>query len=242
MQQHDLLLFISHQFAWNISRLRGTFRKCDYVLDYREWCSAYGLLREQPIRRASVNHTPATPPTVKYKFYPTTCQHFQQYVKLGRAFAAMLPWNIIIRAWLLKLLIKLQSTLSPQRMCCADLSASGWSRRSCRQIWSLWCRRTEERKTKWHLGWVRYVSGIYFRSQNRADCLCGLHKDKTTVIWPVQMLHHRLNVTLIYDFYLDYPCRILAYSKACASAYVCWCSTNCFFRWFSVVVLNLEIS
>lgn len=108
---------------------------CDFMLDniksnvLRIGCSwrlaehCYSYCQIQMKSESIVNHTPA-PSTAEYKLFSAICQQFQQYIKKGRAFTEMLPWNIIIATWVLKLLIKSPSTVYSQCACCADLGAS----------------------------------------------------------------------------------------------------------------------
>lgn len=67
MQQHHLLLFILHQFSWEISRLRATFGNCDYTLDNIDNCVLrMGCLQILKVVRITLQ----IPPTAEYKLYP----------------------------------------------------------------------------------------------------------------------------------------------------------------------------
>lgn len=149
-QQHYLILFISHQFAWNISRLRATFRKCDFMLDNIKsnvlcmGCS--WRFAQHKYWKQCESHSSSLNSRVQIIFcYMST---FQQYIKKGRAFTEMLPWNIITVTWVQNLLIKSASTVYSRRACCVDLGASltdpGY--RAHTHVWSLWWREKKKQK------------------------------------------------------------------------------------------------
>lgn len=146
-----------------------------------------------------MNHTPAA-----YKLYPAICQHLQQYIKEGTVFTEMLPRNAIMGTWVLKVLIKSPSTVLSQRARCADLGASLTGVSSV-------VDKDRRKETRMESRSEMCVGSV--PKPDQADCLCVCGKDRTTLIWPVQLLLHSLNVALIYDFYPDNLCGILAYSR-----------------------------
>lgn len=187
-----------------------------HVSSYREQCSAYRPLVEICSAQILRAVTPA-PSTAAYKLDPAICQHSQQYIKEGTVFPEMLPWNVIIGTWVLKPLIKSPSTVSSQRARCADLGAS-LTDPGCTRLIS--------------------VVGKDGRKETQMESrVSGKHG--STLIWPVQLLLHRLNPALIYDFYPDHLCGILAYSR---TARVSWyyVSFLYIYMYISVCYLGLE--
>lgn len=150
----------------------------------------------------------------------------------------MLPWNVIIGTWVLNLLIKSPSTVPSQRARCADLGASLTGPGCFRaRAWALWSRRTEERKTQMESRSEMCQGSVPKPDQADCLCVCGIHG--STLIWPVQLWLRRLNVALIYDFYPDNLCGILAYSR---TAPVSWYSVSFLYiyMYISVSYLRLE--
>lgn len=140
-------------------------------------------------------------------------QHFQQYVKEGRAFTELLPWNIIIGTRVWKLLVKSPSTTSPHRRCCAEWGAPLTDPGYPADTSELYSWEGQKKGNINALPVRNQPANLHLLSISRLgwlDCLYGLDKHES-VIWPVRISHH----WLIYASYPDYPSRIPSYSGLC---------------------------
>lgn len=160
---------------WNVSRLRGTFRKYDCALDGEQWSAGMLLVElcETQIQRAAwitsqqqrIHSIQLLYSLVsKWEWLPPKCS--LETLTGGADFGA--------------------SLIEPSRPVDTSELSGGEG------------QKHDVRNEPVNL---RLVSMPEARSGRLS--LCGVDKHESTVVWPVQIQHHRPSATLIHDLYID---------------------------------------